>query len=42
LSVIYPLAFKWPVLQIVLALFFLAGLSLAALMFWKSRPYWLV
>jgi protein O-mannosyl-transferase len=42
LSVIYPLVFKLPVLEVVLALVFLAGISAGALILWKSRPYWLV
>jgi tetratricopeptide (TPR) repeat protein len=42
LSVIYPLVFKWPALQVVMALVILAGLSATALIFWKSRPYWLM
>jgi tetratricopeptide (TPR) repeat protein len=42
LSVIYPLVFKLPTLEVVLALVFLAGISAVALSFWKSRPYWLV
>ncbi len=39
LSVIYPLIPKLPTDEVVLALVFLAGVSAAALLFWKSRPY---
>jgi tetratricopeptide (TPR) repeat protein len=39
LSVIYPLVFKFPVREVVLALVFLAGITAAALLLRKSRPY---
>ena len=42
LSVIYPLVFKLPALDVVLAVVFLAGISAVALFFWKRRPYWLL
>ncbi len=42
LSVIYPLGFKLPALEVSLALVLLAGVSALALAFWKSRPYCLV
>jgi protein O-mannosyl-transferase len=42
LSVIYPLAFKLPVLEVGLALVFLAGFSAAVIVFHKSRPWALV
>ncbi len=42
LSVIYPLHFKLPALDIVLAAAFLATISTLAILLWKDRPYWLV
>jgi tetratricopeptide (TPR) repeat protein len=42
LSVIYPLVLKLPAREVVLALGFVAGISVVALILRKSRPYWLM
>ncbi len=42
LSVIYPFAFKLPLLEVVLAAIFLVGVTAASSFFWKRQPYLLV
>ena len=42
LSVIYPFVFKLPLLEVVLAVIFLAGITATSVCFWKRQPYLLV